>query len=148
MLEGIREEGYKSHAWQYIKRLLADPAVECIITTVSDCIGPGCIKGVYIADLTGGEPSYLQDHGGKDVDIIIYAPSCEGLDENVLESGLDQSARIVIAEVLGFDPIEELRIPNVIEIHVVRGPEDAPYYNMLNSRYSRLVKVWPPSNPL
>ena len=147
VLEGVREEGYRSHAWQYVKRLLADPAVECMVRTVSECISPECIRGVYIADLTGGEPSYLQEHGGKDIDIIVYAPNCSSLDEGVLESSLDQAARIIIAEVLGFDPIEELGIPNVIEVHVVHGPEDAPYYNMLYSKYSRLQRVWPPSKP-
>jgi hypothetical protein len=141
VLEGLGEEGYKSHSWQYVKRLLADPAVECIVTVVRSCIGD-CVEAVYAADLTGGEPNYLQNHGGKDIDLIIYAPSCQGLDEKILETSLDQAARIVISEVLGFDPIEVLGIPNVIEIHVVRGPEDMPYYNMLSSRYSKLARIW------
>ncbi|MCE4600196.1 MAG: hypothetical protein F7C38_01335 [Desulfurococcales archaeon] len=109
-----------------------------------ECIG-SCIKSIYLADLTGGEHSYITGHGGKDLDVILYAPGCRELDgssEEALERALDEAARIIISEVFGFDPIEKLGIPNVIEIHVVRSKEDAPYWNMIFSRFSRLIKVW------
>ncbi|MEB3806534.1 MAG: hypothetical protein GSR73_03360 [Desulfurococcales archaeon] len=77
--------------------------------------------------------------------MILYAPGCTELDEDseeALERALDEAARIIISEVFGFDPIEKLGIPNVIEIHVVRSEEDAPYWNMIFSRFSQLIKVW------
>ncbi|MCE4618738.1 MAG: hypothetical protein F7C37_04770 [Desulfurococcales archaeon] len=144
LIRDINDLGYKSHSWQFIKRKIADPVIECLTSILREC-GVNCVKSIYLADLTGAEHSYIQGHGGKDLDIIVFAPGCEALNKDVerlIESSLDEAARIVINEVLGFDPVEKLGIPNVIEIHIVRSEEDTPYWNLIFSRFSRLIKVW------
>jgi len=144
LVEEILSQGYKSHAWQYVKRVIADDIVECIVEADQECFG-GCLERVYLADLTGGEHSYIQGHGGKDLDIILYAP-CPDLDrerlEEEIEKALEPIVRLAIEEALGFDPIKTLGIPNVVEIHIVRDRRDHPYWNMVHSRVSRLIKVW------
>lgn len=144
LLKDIEEQGYASHSWQYIKRRIADPAVQCILKVLREC-GLDCIETVFLADLTGAEHSYIQGHGGKDLDIILYAPGCSELDgeaERLIESTLDEASRLAISETLGFDPVEKLGIPNVIEVHIVRSKDDVPYWNMIFSGYSRLIRVW------
>jgi len=145
-LEDIRANGYRSHMWQYVKRILAEEIVACLAEASGECFR-GCLDSIYLADLTGGEHSYIQGHGGKDQDIIVYAPCPdlprEKLEEEV-EGALEPIARLVIHEALGFDPVEELGIPNVVEVHIVRDERDAPYYNMVFSRVSRLIRAWPP----
>jgi len=144
-LDDIEAYGYKSHMWQYVKRILAEEIVGCIVEHARECFN-GCLDSIYYADMTGGEHSYIQGHGGKDQDIVIYAPCPdlprEELEENI-ESNLEAAARIVISEALGFDPVEKLGIPNVVEIHIVRDERDTPYYNLVHSRVSRLVRAWP-----
>ncbi len=146
LVRDMRERGYRSHSWQYVKRILADAVVECLVEAGGVCLD-GCLREIYLADMTGGEHSYIQGHGGKDQDIVIYAP-CRHLDrerlENEIEGSIEPVARIIIEEVLGINPIEVLGIPNVIEIHIVRDERDTPYWNMINSKLARLVRVWPP----
>ena len=145
VLEDVEANGYKAHMWQYVKRLLADELVDCLVEYSRDCLDD-CLREIYLADLTGAEHSYVQGHGGKDQDVIIYAP-CPQLPrrelERVLEESIEPIARLVVSEALGFDPIEKLGIPNVIEIHIVRDERDAPYYNMIVSPVRRLIRVWP-----
>lgn len=145
VLEDVEANGYRAHMWQYVKRLIADELVECLIEYSRECTGD-CLREVYLADLTGAEHSYVQGHGGKDQDIIIYAP-CPDLPRRELEEALEEAvepiARLLVSEALGFDPIEKLGIPNVIEIHIVRDERDTPYYNMIHSPFRRLIRVYP-----
>ncbi len=144
-LRDIEEYGYRSHMWQHVKRLLAEEIVECLVEARRECFD-SCLEAVYLADLTGAEHSYIQGHGGKDQDVIVYAP-CPHLPREELEREIEESlepiARIVVSEVLGFDPIEKLGIPNVVEVHVVRDERDTPYYNLVKSKVSRLIRAWP-----
>ena len=137
LLVDMREHGYKSHMWQLIKRTMATPIAKCIWSNSNSC-GLECLKAIYFADLTGGEHSYIEGHGGKDLDLILYTP-CD-IDRDRLEEGLERCIEntidLLLSETLAGNPKTLLGIPNIIEIHIVRGRRDLPYYNMIkyNSR--------------
>lgn len=137
LLSDIKENAYKAHSWQLVKRTMATPIARCLRGLSPRC-GIPCLKTIYFSDLTGGEHSYIEGHGGKDLDLILYTP-CE-LDREALEARLEECIENIITlllyEVLDEDPKKVLGIPNIIEIHIVRDRRDLPYYNMIryNSR--------------
>ncbi len=142
ILKSLREEGYISHTWQYLKRNIADLIVECIVAYSKDCF-EDCLREIYIADLTGGQHSYYSGHGGKDLDIIIMSEKCQKeIDESILEKKLEETVFFVLEEYFGVDFYKLLGIPNIVEIHVVTGPECYPYYQMIKNRSSALIKLW------
>jgi len=143
LLRDLRIEGYGSHRWQHLKRLIADPLVECIVSSNRECFN-GCLEEVYIGDLTGGEHSYVEGHGGRDLDIIIkLRTGCKHAVEEDVEKVLEDAVSIVLEEVFGVDFHRLLGIPNIIEVHIVDGPDAFPYYQMIESSSPCLVKVWP-----
>ena len=147
MLRDIKSSKYKSHYWQLLKREAAEAIADCIINLKDFCMSDGIIKEIYIADLTGGEHSYIaQGYGGKDLDVIIYV---EGLlsrnekkkIENSIESCIENTINIILNELFSDDPKKLLGVPNLVEIHMVSGKEDIPYYNMIKSRSRSLIKL-------
>ncbi len=144
LLRVLREEGYKSHEWQHLKRIIADPVVKCIIEFNSECFN-GCLEEVYIADLTGGQHSYYNGHGGKDLDIILkLREGCKRHEtEEGVERSIEEAVSFVLEELFGQEFHKLLGIPNIIEIHVVDGPDCFPYYQLVKSKSPTLLRVWP-----
>ncbi|MEB3861419.1 MAG: hypothetical protein GSR84_04275 [Desulfurococcales archaeon] len=142
LLGDIRENTYKAHSWQLLKRTMATPIARCIRSLAGPC-GIPCLDSIYFSDLTGGEHSYIEGHGGKDLDLILYTP-CE-LDrekvEESLESCIESAVTLLLSEMLTDDPKKILGIPNIIEVHIVRDRRDLPYYNMVKYRSRTLTRL-------
>ncbi len=146
IVNDIKMFRYKSHYWQVVKREMADAISDCIIKYKESCIGNRRIEGIYIADLTGGEHSYNQGYGGKDLDIIIHVEGCydkvaKRQFESNVEYCIENTISIILNEYFGCDPKKLLDIPNLIEIHVVSGKDDIPYYNMIKARSRSLIRL-------
>ncbi len=142
ILAEIREQGYRAHSWQLVKRTMAGPISRCIKDLAEAC-GIPCLEAIYFSDLTGGEHSYIEGHGGKDLDLILYTP-CE-LDretlEDQLESCIENTITLLLSEILSDDPKTLLGVPNIIEIHIVRDKRDLPYYNMVKYNSRTLTRL-------
>ncbi len=142
LLIDMREHGYKSHMWQLLKRTMATPIAKCIWANSGNC-GLECLEAIYFADLTGGEHSYIEGHGGKDLDLILYTPcniDREKL-EDTLEKCIENVVDLLLSETLARNPKTLLGIPNIIEIHIVRGKKDLPYYNMIRYNSRTLTRI-------
>ncbi|MEB3765973.1 MAG: hypothetical protein GSR77_07420 [Desulfurococcales archaeon] len=143
ILKTLRQEKYTSHTWQYLKRYIADQIVSCLIDPEASCYRD-CIKEIYLADLTGGQHSYYSGHGGKDLDIIIVLDeNCKDkINEKSIEKRIEENVYFILQEIFDEDFYKLLGIPNIIEIHLVTGPDCYPYYQMVANRSRSLIKVW------
>ncbi len=142
LLGDIRDNAYRAHSWQLLKRTMATPISRCIRSIASSCNIP-CLDSIYFSDLTGGEHSYMEGHGGKDLDLILYTPCDVDRDrlERGLESCIENAVTLLLSEMLTDDPKKMLGIPNIIEVHIVRDRRDLPYYNMIKYKSRTLTKL-------
>ncbi len=110
VVRGLREQGWRGFAWQWLKRRLAEAFAACAHELCS-------LRAVYVADLHGAE-HVVGEMGGKDIDIIL---DCDDeLDVEGAERAAEKLVAGALSRLLG-DPYEVLGVPNMIELHPASG---------------------------
>ncbi len=132
LINDIRSLGWRSHSWQWLKKRIVESLVKCFR-------GLCGLRRAYIVEMHGGE-HILEEVGDKDIDLIVECSS--DIDVGSLEKAAEKAVASILSSMLGGDPYQLLRVPNIVEL---RGVNDYIASRMLSSRYVRPIEVNPGS---
>jgi len=128
-IDELKEKGFCSYTWQRFKRELAEVLAQCLARYCESII-----KEVYIVELHGGVQASLESLGDKDLDLIIVTNG--KFEYKVLEIELERIISDMLEKELGLDPYMLLRVPNIVEIHVISEGDHNYYTAILKSKYA------------
>ncbi len=134
----LKKDGYRSYTWQRMKRILADTVAEEIIYL----LGPENVRGIFYADLHGGEPVNVGEIGGKDIDIILWLDEKIVVKEKLLERKLEERTSRILEQLLGEDIRKTLNIPNLVELHIVKNLEKDIFGWLIKNCSSGAIPIW------